>query len=108
MATVIYNCQTCKLGKRIEYPIEIRENFYRKEGSKTIPCGIWIQAIGGNKPTIYGGDLKGLCSSCGKAMKYGFLRANLVPSIPCGSKCLTARGPSCDCSCGGENHGGGH
>ena len=23
----------------------------------------------------------------------------------CGSLCMGAKGPSCDCSCGGENHG---
>jgi hypothetical protein len=26
----------------------------------------------------------------------------------CGARCRNAVGPSCDCSCGGENHGMGH
>lgn len=27
---------------------------------------------------------------------------------PCGARCMGAVGPSCDCSCGGRNHGGRH
>ena len=30
-----------------------------------------------------------------------------VETVVCSSKCTGAYGPSCDCSCGGENHGGG-
>jgi hypothetical protein len=26
----------------------------------------------------------------------------------CGLKCTSALGPSCDCTCGGENHGADH
>lgn len=26
----------------------------------------------------------------------------------CGAKCLNSKGPSCECSCGGKNHGSGH
>ena len=26
----------------------------------------------------------------------------------CGAKCLNSKGPSCECSCGGANHGSGH
>lgn len=25
---------------------------------------------------------------------------------PCGAKCMDSKGPSCECSCGGRNHGG--
>lgn len=25
--------------------------------------------------------------------------------VPCDGRCTNAQGPSCDCSCGGENHG---
>lgn len=27
---------------------------------------------------------------------------------PCNSACMYARGPSCECGCGGANHGGGY
>lgn len=29
-------------------------------------------------------------------------------TVKCGARCLNAVGPSCDCSCGGKNHGVGH
>jgi hypothetical protein len=31
-----------------------------------------------------------------------------VPEIKCGASCRNAVGPSCDCSCGGANHGCNH
>jgi hypothetical protein len=31
-----------------------------------------------------------------------------VADIKCGASCRNATGPSCDCSCGGHNHGMGH
>lgn len=31
-----------------------------------------------------------------------------VPDKTCDARCMNAVGPSCSCSCGGENHGGGH
>lgn len=30
------------------------------------------------------------------------------PDVPCTEKCVNATGPSCDCSCGGHNHGINH
>jgi|SRR5580765_9075517 len=31
------------------------------------------------------------------------------PSLhKCGSKCLNAKGPNCECACGGKNHGKGY
>lgn len=41
-----------------------------------------------------------------------FLLSNViayeVPEIRCGASCRGATGPSCDCSCGGANHGHNH
>lgn len=31
-----------------------------------------------------------------------------VEKVKCGAMCRNAVGPSCDCSCGGANHGSGH
>lgn len=31
-----------------------------------------------------------------------------IPSVKCGARCTNAVGPTCDCSCGGANHGRGH
>jgi hypothetical protein len=108
--TIIYNCKHCKTGKRVEYPCGDRFNgFYRVDSNgKDVMAGVWIQAIGGGKPTVYGGDTEfGICSVCGHAMKYGILKAFLRPECPCDARCTNARGHNCECSCGGANHGSG-
>jgi hypothetical protein len=38
-------------------------------------------------------------------MDYGQLKATMRPECPCDGRCTGARGHSCDCSCGGANHG---
>ncbi len=45
---------------------------------------------------------------CGRQMKQTPVRGRYVADIPCTAKCVAAVGPSCDCSCGGKNHGGAH
>lgn len=108
MATVIYNCKRCKVGKRSEYPLGSSCNgLYREDADgKRVSAGIWITCFGGGKPTQYDGDLEnGLCRNCGKAMDYGILQGHLRPEVKCDARCTSARGHSCDCSCGGANHG---
>ncbi len=107
--TVIYNCKRCKTGKRVEYPLSGNYGNYREssDGRKVFP-GIYVQACGGGKPTIYGGDTEsGLCPTCHRAMKHGKLVAHLAPEHKCDARCTGARGPNCECSCGGANHGAG-
>lgn len=107
--TYLYNCKRCKLGKRVEYDYsESARSFVRTaaDGKRYGP-GIWIDRIGGGLPTVYGGDPIGLCDGCGKKMDYSPLSATLRPEVKCNGICIHARGGSCDCSCGGANHGTG-
>jgi hypothetical protein len=110
MATVIYNCKKCKQGKRVEYPIERAKGYcYRLDsnGSEQ-PAGVWVTRSGGGRPTEYGGDVElGLCPSCHRAMDYNVLKTTLKPDVKCSGICIHARGGTCDCSCGGKNHGTG-
>ena len=110
MQTVIYNCKRCKVGKRVEYPIErAKGEFYRltSEGHHQSP-GIWIQASGDGRPTQYGGDIEmGICPDCHRMMEANYLKATLRPEVKCSGICIHARGGTCDCSCGGANHGKG-
>jgi hypothetical protein len=108
MATVIYNCKNCKHGKRVEYPIERGKGYFYRADSTGIerPAGVWIDACGGGRPTVYGGDVEmGICLTCGKMMSFGQLKAHLRPEVKCNAICTGARGHVCDCSCGGKNHG---
>jgi hypothetical protein len=109
MPTIMYNCKRCKVGKRVEYTLgDMRHGFYRlaADGVTRIHAGIHIQRIGGGKPTEYGGDIEnGVCKCCGKMMAYDVLKGRLNAAIKCNAKCQASRGPQCDCSCAGANHG---
>ncbi|MFZ3343347.1 MAG: hypothetical protein WA213_20890 [Terriglobales bacterium] len=110
MATVIYNCKGCKTGKRVEYPIEQGKGcFFRRDASGNLkPSTIYILSCGGGRPTEYAGDVEmGICSGCGKMMTPGMLNGFVRPDHKCNGACVNSRGPNCDCSCGGANHGKG-
>lgn len=108
-AIVIYNCKRCKIGRRVEYSCVKPGYLFRvTTDGKQVPAGVWVVAIGGGKPTVYGGDTEmGLCSCCGKAMTYGKLEGHYDPTHKCDARCTSARGHNCECQCGGVNHGAG-
>lgn len=41
-------------------------------------------------------------------VKVNVVKGQLVESKACDDRCMGATGPTCSCSCGGENHGGSH
>ena len=48
------------------------------------------------------------CSKCGTVMYLAFfqpIRGVVRADCPCDPRCTGAHGPSCECSCGGANHG---
>lgn len=47
------------------------------------------------------------CAGCGKARHAKAVAGTMVADIVCNERCTSAKGPACDCSCGGENHGRG-
>lgn len=44
------------------------------------------------------------CSGCGRYFQVTQIRGRVSEHV-CGAKCLASKGPSCECSCGGKNHG---
>lgn len=36
------------------------------------------------------------------------LKGTVNPAKECNGRCMASKGPSCDCACGGENHGSSH
>lgn len=52
-----------------------------------------------------------LCACGGRSKVLGKVRRGRLVidalACPCDGRCTGARGPSCDCSCGGKNHGSG-
>jgi len=45
---------------------------------------------------------------CGSVGAVKYLTVKIVEEKTCNGICMGATGPSCSCSCGGENHGGNH
>ena len=107
MSAVIYNCPRCKVGRRVEYPLDKSGRAWRTTaGGQRVQPGAYARAWGGGKPTVYGGDTEmGLCPTCGQAMKYGQIEGRFIAEHKCDARCSSARGHNCECSCGGENHG---
>lgn len=42
---------------------------------------------------------------CGARVALKEVQARRITEHVCGAKCMASTGPSCDCSCGGANHG---
>jgi hypothetical protein len=108
MTTVIYNCKHCKMGRRVDYPLGSSGSGAHRINSegKQIPAGVYITRCGGGKPTEYGGDVEfGICSTCHKMMSFGALKGYYSEQHICDARCMASRGPNCECSCGGKNHG---
>lgn len=63
--------------------------------------------VGSVRVEPWNGTLQAPCS-CRKGSLIGKRVVGTHSEKVCGSKCLGATGPNCDCSCGGRNHGGAH
>ncbi|AON96745.1 hypothetical protein SEA_GENGAR_90 [Mycobacterium phage Gengar] len=75
----------------------------------------YINAGGTAVPIFYGGFngdqlvAAGLfCSDHHEHLKWTQLAGRHNPDKACNGVCMAAVGPSCDCACGGENHGRNH
>ena len=45
---------------------------------------------------------------CGATVKLAVVVGYMDERVRCGALCRNAVGPSCDCACGGANHGANH
>ncbi|ASR85785.1 hypothetical protein SEA_EDUGATOR_88 [Mycobacterium phage Edugator] len=48
------------------------------------------------------------CNDHRRYLTWDQLRGRVKPDRKCNGVCMGAVGPSCDCACGGENHGRNH
>jgi hypothetical protein len=58
--------------------------------------------------TTPGATVSGNCwfhCPCGKAAMVKYMTVTVAEERACNGICMGATGPSCSCSCGGENHG---
>ena len=46
-----------------------------------------------------------VCPECPGSLQWDEIDGRVVDDHPCDARCMGARGPTCECSCGGANHG---
>jgi hypothetical protein len=47
------------------------------------------------------------CPTCRRVMKMDVIKGFKTEHV-CDARCTSAKGPNCECSCGGANHGKDH
>ncbi len=106
---IIFKCPSCKGVTRRTYT------------AKPIHESIWRRVPGAPRFSFVREDEEGRmaitdqadaksCPRCGDSgpgflMDYKPVIGTLDESVICDARCTGARGPACNCSCGGENHG---
>ncbi len=75
---------------------------YVGRGDETVP----IHYNGHNAAGLLAAGLN--CPVHRKFLKFTALEGRVNDAKECNGVCMAAVGPSCDCSCGGENHGSNH
>lgn len=68
--------------------------------------GISIHYRGGNENELR--SIGCWCEEHNTYLRWNPLRGKFSPNKECNGVCMGAVGPSCDCACGGENHGKNH
>ena len=48
------------------------------------------------------------CRKCGQPKYAKLVQGKYNPKIACNARCMSSTGTTCECSCGGKNHGGAH
>ncbi len=114
----IGKCRACK--KHSQFTAEIADKtaarYHEVTGRMFVgPKRSWRVLTGRNADTVTrlegpwnGKWTIGLpCHKCGKTMTFTAV-AGEVTEKPCGARCMASTGPSCECACGGKNHGASH
>lgn len=96
MTTARYfgKCRACKKAHVRDFPTI---------GDNRLPVVVSIHAW----TDIFDASERGyLRCECGGSVKgWTALKARFSAKHECNAKCLSSKGPSCECSCGGRNHG---
>lgn len=98
----IYRCPRCRKAGRPD----THRIVYKRE-QKSLGLFVFTDPSGIRYPTRYADGVPGIVcpqEGCGREL---FTRpvVGKVTADKCGAKCLAAKGHTCDCSCGGQNHG---
>lgn len=110
---VFWVCQACKYRETIDYRADTMESV-SQVGTKVQRVILWREVDGRQVRAFASykipGDSLRYCPSCGRRnWETRFLRRITVKSDrPCNASCEGATSETCECSCGGKNHGIAH
>jgi hypothetical protein len=109
----VLKCRSCKHAGQVHYRLrdELTEawngphytTYIQLDGATT-----WKRVDQcRSKPMAWA--LSRTCPDCDSyKVTVNVVKGTVVESKVCDGRCMAATGPNCECSCGGENHGGGH
>jgi len=106
-ATALFmgKCRRCKAPHRFEFErFGPRAEAVARDANgdlRNVHEWAWnapLSGVADNRPT---------CKECGYQGPWRLSRiaGTHNPEVACNARCMGATGPSCDCSCGGRNHG---
>ena len=108
LTTYLGKCKTkgCKHATHVDFAdVQILDSAHRAEGVLITEQGAPYDSA---RPFILNGvNVAARCPEHG-VYRLQLVKGRLAPDHKCDARCTTATGPSCDCSCGGENHGMAH
>lgn len=109
MPRAIYTCQqkVCRHRWAFDYSErdEIKPRRFTRQGYYKPARVRWFRIVGTDRRYLCGIEDRS-CSRCLHVADCDQVKGTAVPSCPCDWRCNGARGPVCECSCGGKNHGG--
>lgn len=85
-AAAIYRCRHCE--HQTKRPHVWRERFTRTRQDQQAPASH--------------------CRTCNRSTAGQAVRRRFSAAHRCDARCIYAKGPDCECSCAGANHGAGH
>lgn len=110
-------CRRCKVSRRFEAPEVGRraklDRFNNVVADVTRDVARALPFVGkataGSHATEYSDRRGSLWLVCpvGHNVEFKRLRGT-VTAKACGARCMSSTGPSCECACGGHNHGANH
>lgn len=110
---VFWICAHCRRKETIDYQADTVESL-SQVGSKVQRVILWRE-VDGQKMRAFAsykidGDSLRYCPSCGhRNWKTRFLKNIVIKhERPCNACCERATSETCECSCGGKNHGIAH
>lgn len=104
---VILRCKACKAAGRKEFAIVRTIRAFNGRPVETQTAEIDGRTVHIRDRYDLDRALSRPCPHCDTTVTVVRVKGVYVADKTCDDRCMGAIGPSCSCSCGGQNHGGG-